>query len=152
MSNIALHNISRWCYLHKLILPSKFFTRWLRRKYACDIQPSADIADSVVFAHKGLGVVIGMDAVIGEGTKIMQNVTIGGRGGVRANPVIGKNVLIGAGAVVMGKISIGDNVKIGANAVIIDDIPDNCTAVGVPGKIVRRGSPETDSKDGREEN
>ena len=33
---------------------------------------------------------------------------------------------------------IGDNSKIAANAVVLDEIPDNCTAVGIPAKLVRR--------------
>ncbi len=138
MSNIRLHNWSRWLFKHKLILPAKLFSRMMRILYSCDIQPTAEIADSVVFAHKGLGVVIGVDTIIGDNTKIMQNVTIGGRNGVRANPVIGKNCLIGAGACVLGDITIGDNVQIGANAVVLHDVPDRCTAVGVPARIITK--------------
>ena len=44
--------------------------------------------------------------------------------------------MIGAGAVIIGDIRIGSNVLIGANAVVIDDIPDNCTAIGIPARIV----------------
>nr|WP_255620739.1 serine acetyltransferase [Salinicoccus sp. RF5] len=106
--------------------------------YSCDIPYTADIHRTVIFSHKGLGVVIGHDTVIGENTKLLHNVTIGGRAGVRANPVIGNNVLIGTGACVLGKVVIGDNVKIGANAVVIDDIPSNCTVVGIPGKVIKR--------------
>ncbi len=47
--------------------------------------------------------------------------------------------MIGAGAVILGEVNIGDNVKIGANAVVLKDIPDNCTVVGVSGKIVKQG-------------
>lgn len=39
----------------------------------------------------------------------------------------------------LGEVKIGNNVKIGANAVVLKDIPDNCTVVGVPGKIVKQG-------------
>lgn len=38
----------------------------------------------------------------------------------------------------IGNFTIGNNVKIGANAVILSDIPDNCTAVGIPAKIIER--------------
>lgn len=31
-------------------------------------------------------------------------------------------------------------VNIGANAVVLEDVPDNCTVVGVPGKIIKGGS------------
>lgn len=56
-------------------------------------------------------------------------------------PKIGENCIIGTGACVLGNIKIGNNVKIGANAVVLEDVPDDCTVVGVPGKIIkRRGS------------
>ncbi|MBP3557009.1 MAG: hypothetical protein J6K20_04815 [Thermoguttaceae bacterium] len=46
--------------------------------------------------------------------------------------------MLGAGCKILGDVRIGDNVKIGANAVVVCDVPDNCTAVGVPARIVRR--------------
>lgn len=51
-------------------------------------------------------------------------------------PVIGKNVFIGARAMILGDIIIGDNVKIGAGAVVLRNVPHNCTAVGVPARII----------------
>ena len=39
-------------------------------------------------------------------------------------------------AIVLGSITIGNNVKIGAGSVVLADVPDNCTVVGVPGRIV----------------
>ncbi|PIC70983.1 serine acetyltransferase [Sporosarcina sp. P16b] len=104
--------------------------------YSCEIPYTAEIADNVTFAHKGLGVVIGHDTVIGEGTKVLQNVTIGGRSGIRANPVIGENVVIGAGACVLGDIKIGSNVQIGAGAVVLDSVPKNTTVVGIPARAI----------------
>ena len=38
----------------------------------------------------------------------------------------------------MGAIKIGNNVDIGANAVVIADVPDNCIAVGVPARIIKK--------------
>jgi len=52
--------------------------------------------------------------------------------------IIGDNVLIGAGVKILGGVNIGNNVKIGANAVVVKDIPDNCTAVGIPARIVSK--------------
>ena len=46
--------------------------------------------------------------------------------------------MIGAGAKVLGPLYIGDNSKVAANAVVLKEIPENCTAVGVPAKVVRR--------------
>jgi serine O-acetyltransferase len=50
-------------------------------------------------------------------------------------------VVVGAGAQVLGNIQIGDNVRIGAGAVVLQDVPANCTVVGVPGRIARNYSP-----------
>ncbi len=136
MSNITTHNIARWLYLKRIPILPRVFNRLTRLLYTCEIPYTAQIEDSVVFAHKGLGVVIGHDTVIGEKTKILQNVTIGGKSGIRANPVIGKNVLIGAGACILGDIKIGDNSQIGANAVVVKDVPDNSTVVGIPAQEI----------------
>lgn len=134
MSNIWTHDISRWLYLKKIPILPKIFLRLTRVLYSCEIPYTAEIHSSVVFAHKGLGVVIGHDTVIGKNTKILQNVTIGGRSGIRANPKIGSNVLIGANACILGDVTVHNNSKIGANAVVIKNIPENSTAVGVPAK------------------
>jgi serine O-acetyltransferase len=91
--------------------------------------------------HQGLGVVIHPNTIIGEHCVIRQNVSIGtnakpGQGGLA--PSIGDYVMIGAGACVLGNIKIGNKVTIGANAVVLMDVPDNCVAVGVPAKDIRR--------------
>ncbi|GBD69204.1 hypothetical protein TEHN7118_2010 [Tetragenococcus halophilus subsp. halophilus] len=142
MSNLVTHNIARWFYVKKIPILPKVFGRLTRLLYTCEIPYTAEIHSSVIFSHKGLGVVIGQDTKIEENTKILQNVTIGGRNGVRANPKIGKNVLVGAGACILGDVNIGDNVKIGANAVILKDVQANATVVGVPGKEKARETNE----------
>ena len=43
---------------------------------------------------------------------------------------------IGAKATILGNITVGNNVKIGACSLVLDNIPDGCTVVGVPGRIV----------------
>ena len=80
------------------------------------------------------GVFISRYAQIGAGCRIYQNVTIGEVNG-RA-PVIGENCLIGAGAVLVGGIHIGRDVKIGAGAVVCRDVPDGCTVVAGPPRVL----------------
>lgn len=53
-------------------------------------------------------------------------------------PVIEEDVYIGARAIILGNITIGKNSKIGAGAVVLTDVPPNCTAVGVPAKIIKQ--------------
>lgn len=70
--------------------------------------------------------------------QIGTNVTIGGTSGKQEVPTIGNNTIISTGAKIIGPIKIGNNCIIGANAVVLSDIEDNCVAVGVPAKIIKR--------------
>ena len=47
----------------------------------------------------------------------------------------------------LGDITIGNNVRIGAGSVVLKDVPDDCTVVGVPGRIVRRAGLKTSECD-----
>ena len=104
-----------------------------------EIHPSAQIGERFFIDH-GEGVVIGETAVIGNDVLIYQQATLGGTGKEhgKRHPTIGNNVIIGAGAKVLGNIVIGNNVRIGAGSVVVEDVPDNSTVVGVPGRIVKQ--------------
>lgn len=40
----------------------------------------------------------------------------------------------------LGSFKVGENSKIGAGSVVIEEVPPNCTVVGVPGRIVKRNN------------
>ena len=89
------------------------------------------------FLPHGLhGIYISRFSSIGEDCCIYQNVTIGEVG--RVAPQIGDHCLIGAGAVLVGGIKIRSHVKIGAGAVVSFDIPDFCTVVAQPPRVLER--------------
>ena len=141
MGIIRTYRLERWLYTHHLSPLAAAVKGCVRIIWGAVIPPSAEIGEGTVITYHGLGVVIHKDAKIGKDCIIRQNVTIaGGNGGV---PVIGDRVELNAGAVVVGPVRIGNNVRIGANAVVNSDIPDNCTAVGLPAKPVRFHDPET---------
>lgn len=73
---------------------------------------------------------------IGENLTVQQGVTIGNIKGSPHPPIIGNNVYFGAGSKALGNVKIGNNVIIGANSVVITSVPDNCTVMGVPARIV----------------
>lgn len=114
----------------------------------CDIHPAAKIGKRFFVDH-AIGVVIGETAEIGEDVCIYQGVTLGGvsfnKG--KRHPTVGNHVVIGCNASVLGNITIGDNVRIGAGSVVLSDVPDHCTVVGVPGRIVRRAGIKTSGSD-----
>ena len=65
---------------------------------------------------------------------IAEAVVIGDNNG--RSPVLGNDIFVGSGAKIIGGLSIGDRVRIGANAVVLINLPDDCTAVGVPARIL----------------
>lgn len=129
-----LLRLSRKLYLKKVPFVPKVLYWFNRFFFACDISYLVDIGENTVFSHSGLGVVVNDDAVIGKNCHILQNVTIGGRGGGKV-PIIGDNVLLGAGCCILGEVRIGDGAKIGANAVVLQDVPAGTIAVGIPAVI-----------------
>jgi serine O-acetyltransferase len=94
------------------------------------------IGRRLVIEHVG-GIVISGDAVFGDDCVLRNGVTVGLRHRHhRGSPVIGHRCDIGAGAKLLGPIRIGDDVSIGANAVVLCDVPDGCSAVGIPARIL----------------
>jgi len=107
--------------------------------YSVEISRYSTIDKGLIIVH-GMGIVIGDNVSIGKNCKILNGVNLGNKDteiDTNHQPIIGDNVVIGAGAKCLGNIKIGNNVKIGANSVVLDDIPDNCIAVGVPAKIIK---------------
>ncbi|MDD3339475.1 MAG: serine O-acetyltransferase [Lachnospiraceae bacterium] len=111
------------------------------RKTGIEIHPGAQIGKGLFIDH-GCGVVIGETTVIGENVTLYQGVTLGGTGKEtgKRHPTLGDNVMVSAGAKVIGSFTVGENSKIGAGSVVLEEVPPNCTVVGVPGRVVRRAN------------
>lgn len=105
--------------------------------FQVDIHPAAKIGKGIFFDH-GTGIVVGETASIGDDVSMLHAVTLGGTGAQRGDrhPKIGKGVLLGAGAKVLGNIEIGDYAKVASGSVVLKPVPANCTAAGVPARIV----------------
>ncbi len=93
----------------------------------------SDIGPGLFIQH-GFATVVAARRV-GRNCWINQQVTIGF---TRADdrPTIGDDVFVYAGAKVLGDITIRNGARIGANAVVLTDVPERCTAVGVPARIL----------------
>ena len=136
---IIYHRIAGWFYRRHLFFLARWISQFARRRTGIEIHPAAKIGRGL-FIDPGMGVVIGETTEIGDNCTIYQGVTLGGTGKEKGkrHPTLGNNVVIGAGAKCLGSFTIGDNSKIAAGAVVLCDIPPNCTAVGVPARVVRR--------------
>lgn len=132
----------------------KIYEKYNKLNYYTAIHPKATIAKEVL---------------IGEGTVIMANVVVNAysvigkqcilntasiiehdnklKDYVHVSPntilcgevSINNRSWIGAGSVVKQQISIGENVIIGIGTIVIRDVKDNCTVVGNPGKVIKKG-------------
>lgn len=112
--------------------------------FSVDIHPASKIGCGVMFDH-ATGIVIGETAVIENNVSILQNVTLGGTGNESGDrhPKVRQGVMIGSGAKVLGNIEIGRNSKVGAGSVVLEDVPECCTVVGVPAKVVSHHNCDT---------
>ncbi len=132
------HKLHRWGVplLPRVISQvSRFFT-------GIEIHPGATIGRRFFIDH-GMGVVIGETTEIGDDVLLYQGVTLGGTGNEKGkrHPTLGNHVVVGTGAKVLGNIKIGDHSKIGAGSVVVHPVPDHCTVVGIPGRVVRSRVP-----------
>ena len=136
---MACHRLAHRLYKSGHITLARMISQHSRHKTGIEIHPGATIGKGLFIDH-GDGVVIGETTIIGDNVTLYQGVTLGGTGkdvGKR-HPTIGDNVVIGAGAKVLGPFNVGSGSKIGASAVVLKEVPENCTVVGNPGRIVRR--------------
>ena len=120
----------------------RLLNAFLRNVYGICLFDTTQLGRRVKIAHHS-GVVIGADAVVGDGCLIRQNATIGvADWGEKGSPRLGRNVEVGAGAVVIGGVTIGDGARIGPNAVVVSDVPAGATAFAAPARRMQRPGPD----------
>ena len=145
---VIAYRISHKLYKKNLFLPARIVSQSARFLTGIEIHPGATIGKGLFIDH-GSGVVIGETTEIGDNCTLYQGVTLGGTGkdvGKR-HPTLGNNVMVGSGAKILGPFRIGDNCKVAANAVVLKEIPPNCTAVGIPAKVVKMGEKKVPQSD-----
>lgn len=92
------------------------------------INPGAKIGKHCIINS---GAIIEHDCQLDDYVHVAPNATLGG------NVKVGTKTHIGIGSTIIQNVIIGKNVTIGAGAVVTKDIPDNCTAVGIPAKPIK---------------
>ena len=142
LSAVFLHRLAHLCYdkgqLGKQV--AKVLVRLNIFLNGCQLGAPSQIGPGFYLPHP-VGIVIG-EATIGRNVTIYQNVTLGlrhpwtGIPEISVWPRIADNATILAGAVVLGGVKIGKRSIVGANAVVLQDVPDDCIAVGIPARIL----------------
>ena len=137
---VFFHRIANFFYQAKFDLIARIISQFSRFLTGIEIHPGADIGKNLFIDH-GMGVVIGETSKIGNNVTIYHNVTLGGvapsinsndQRNTKRHPTLQDNVVIGSGAQVLGPIVIGKNSLIGSNAVVTKDVPEKSIMAGIP--------------------
>ena len=75
---------------------------------------------------------VGHDTIIKDYSSFMPSVNISGE------VIIHESVYVGTGAKIINQLEIGENTIVGAGAVVSKSLPSNCTAVGIPAKVIKQ--------------
>lgn len=132
----GLYTIFVYRYAHVLyqlevpMLP-RIMSEYAHGKTGIDINPGATIGEYFFIDH-GTGIVIGETAVIGNGVRIYQGVTLGALStrkgqalsGVKRHPTIEDDVIIYANATILGGDTVvGRNATVAGNTFVTESIP-----------------------------
>jgi|GEM_PF-491400 len=128
-----------WTPLRVLAFPLFLLLRVLSCRH--EICFKAKIGKGLWIVHPTLGVVVHGDAIIGGNLILTGGNSIGCRRGIcRGELILGDDVTLGINSCILGPAHIGNRVTIGAGAVCVENLPDDCIAVGVPAKPRSQGA------------
>ena len=145
---ITVQRIAHHLYQSNVPLIPRMMSEHIHSDTGIDIHPGAQLGKGVFIDH-GTGVVVGETAIIGDGVKIYQGVTLGALSfpkdacgkiikGAKRHPSIGSDVTIYSGATILGDIFIGDNSIIGGNVWLTESTPTGTRiSIEQPKNLVR---------------
>lgn len=100
----------------------------------CNILDGAKLSNSVTLGEGCIvyyNSIITHDCSVGNYVEISPNATILGRA------TVGDYCQLGSGCIILPDVKLGRHVIVGAGSVVTKDVPDNCTVVGTPARIIK---------------
>jgi len=145
---VIIYRFTHLLWRYKLYWLARFISTLARWITGIEIHPGAVIGRRFFIDH-GMGVVIGETSEIGDDCMMYHGVTLGGTSWnkEKRHPTLKDGVIIGAGAKILGPITLGKNVRVGSNSVVVKSIDDNCTVVGIPGRVLKKKVSDDDQFD-----
>lgn len=105
------------------------------------IQPGTVVMPNVVVGPDtkvGLGCILNTSCSVDHDCSIADFAHISPGAHLAGGVQIGAMTHIGIGSSIRENIRVGKSCVIGAGSVVVEDLPDNCTAYGVPAKPVKK--------------
>ena len=141
---VFFHRIANFFATAKFDILARIISQFSRFLTGIEIHPKAEIGKNLFIDH-GMGVVIGETSKIGDNVTIYHNVTLGGiapsinsndQRNIKRHPTLEDNVVVGSGAQILGPILIGKNSLIGSNSVVTKNVTEKSVMAGIPARKV----------------
>ena len=151
---VLSHRFANRLWKMKMFLLARIVSQTSRFITGIEIHPAAEIGKNLFIDH-GMGVVIGETSKIGDNVTLYHAVTLGGvspsidsdsQRMAKRHPTLKDNVVVGSGAQILGPITVEDNAKVGANAVVVKDVSKNAIMVGIPARNTNKDNIIKDDK------
>lgn len=125
-----------------LLLPARLLHLLASLISGIELPWQTTIKPGLALTH-GRGIVVNVNACIGQNVTMFHGVTLGQRDSIATDgtrktryPVIEDEVWIGPYAIIVGA-TIGRGSRIAGGSYVSEDIPPNCVVLGNPGRIVK---------------
>ena len=127
-----------WLWEHGHRSLARVLSQLTRHITGVEIHPAAQIGKHFFIDH-AMGVVIGETTIVGDNCVLYQGVTLGGTGNETGNATQ-RSAIMSPWARVPRCSATSASATTSKSAATRSrkDVPDNCTVVGVPGRIIKR--------------
>ena len=134
----VIYRLSNWLYYKRLRLLARAFAAVNYALHRVAICPASQIGPGLYIPHTP-GVIFyghsGRNLTLYQHGVVAPSSVCDWRDAVHEGcPSLGNDVTVGVFAMAIGRVRVGDNVMIGPRTMVCEDVPSNCTMIGVNAK------------------